>query len=79
MLNRDDCVVKASHQEKVVEHLLKNPGNRDCIIPEWNCSTTAFCTILRRCFTIFKEYISVNSTVHFSSAPGLLKCHTFFF
>lgn len=29
MLNRDDGVAKASHEDKVVEHLLRNPSNRD--------------------------------------------------
>lgn len=57
MLNMDDGVVKALHQDKVVEHLLRNHSGRDWVILEGNCCTTAFCTILRRCFTTFKEYL----------------------
>lgn len=56
MLNTDDGVVKASRQDKVVEHLLRNDSGRDWVILEGSCCTAAFCTILRRCFTTFKGY-----------------------
>lgn len=42
MLSRDDGVVKAPHQDKVVERLLGNQSSRDWIILEVNCCTTAF-------------------------------------
>lgn len=42
MLNRDDGVVKAPHQDKVVERLLRNHSSRDWIILEVNCCTTSF-------------------------------------
>lgn len=55
MLNVGDGVGEASHQDKFIEYLLRNRSSRDWVILERNCCTAAFYTILRRCFTTFKE------------------------